>query len=402
MRSWAEASRVFCVGLGCGLPFLLPLSIMDLWMKESGISHAVIGYSAICHLPFTFKFLLSPLVHNRAAPLFFKMFGKRRGWTAFAQVCMFCAILCMAFSAPADNLWQLLLSATAVSFFHGLQDVILYTYPTSSLCKESAARVASMMVLGYRIGILLSRSGMLYMAFWLGWRCAYIMMAFLIACSTFLVYLSPDQSERHDAVVGYSKRYTLSASMRMLWSHSERWMLIVLLLFLRAGDAFSQKMIKPFLLDVGFSMIDIANALQLCGYVAVLLGSLGASRLIQRLGMHRAMLYAIVCHCITHTLFLCMCYLGKNIFLLYIIATMDGITGGALSTVFVAFLYTYSKGPYPGAEYAFLWGMYELFATILRVSSGYVQEVVGWEAFFVITQLLFVPGIVFAVKYRRL
>jgi len=30
-----------------------------------------------------------------------------------------------------------------------------------------------------------------------------------------------------------------------------------------------------------------------------------------------------------------------------------------------------------------------------------VQEIVGWEMFFIITQILFVPGIVFALKYHK-
>ncbi|MCP4367942.1 MAG: AmpG family muropeptide MFS transporter, partial [Deltaproteobacteria bacterium] len=50
------------MGFSCGLPLLLTISLLQAWMKEKGVDLTVIGLMALVGLPYTLKFLWSPIV----------------------------------------------------------------------------------------------------------------------------------------------------------------------------------------------------------------------------------------------------------------------------------------------------------------------------------------------------
>ena len=66
----------FVMGFACGLLLLLTMSLLQAWMKEEGVDLTVIGMMALVGLPYTLKFVWSPLLDRFTLPFL----GRRRGW----------------------------------------------------------------------------------------------------------------------------------------------------------------------------------------------------------------------------------------------------------------------------------------------------------------------------------
>ncbi|MDD5035386.1 MAG: AmpG family muropeptide MFS transporter, partial [Methylococcaceae bacterium] len=142
----------FLMGFYGGLPLLLTGSVLQAWMKESGLDLATIGLFAMAGLPYTLKFLWAPVFDRyRISGL-----GRRRGWLMLAQILLAAAIAGLAFANPAEN--PLILAATAmlVAFFSASQDTLIDAYRRESLSDVEQGLGASLYVNGYRLGMLLA------------------------------------------------------------------------------------------------------------------------------------------------------------------------------------------------------------------------------------------------------
>lgn len=70
------------LGFSSGMPFLLVGGTLSLWLADAGISLKIIGLFALVKIPYSFKWLWSPLVDNLQLP-FFRRFGRRPGMGLF-------------------------------------------------------------------------------------------------------------------------------------------------------------------------------------------------------------------------------------------------------------------------------------------------------------------------------
>src|SRR5215208_6150310 len=71
---------VAAMGFASGLPLLLTLSTLSLWLAEAGIDKTTIGLFALVGLPYSIKFLWSPVIDRMPLPPFTVLLGRRRGW----------------------------------------------------------------------------------------------------------------------------------------------------------------------------------------------------------------------------------------------------------------------------------------------------------------------------------
>lgn len=70
---------------------------------------------------------------------------------------------------------------------------------------------------------------------------------------------------------------------------------------------------------------------------------------------------------------------GNNIYILSLLIFLEGISGGAVSASFIAFLYDKCRN---GSQYALLWAIHEIGGMILRILSGFLADSWGWKMFF--------------------
>src|SRR5205823_15020941 len=155
-ESWHEAllnrRMLICVfvGFASGLPLWILISLLPAWLRTEGVELRTIGFFALIQLPYTWKFLWSPLLDRYALPLL----GRRRGWMLITQIALLVSIPLFGLLEPKLDLWAIAGLAATVAFFSASQDVVLDAYRRELLPDDELGLGTSIHVQAYRVSSL--------------------------------------------------------------------------------------------------------------------------------------------------------------------------------------------------------------------------------------------------------
>ena len=280
------------LGFSAGLPLALSGSTLAVWMREAGVDLGVIGLFTLVGTPYTIKFLWAPVVDALDVPVLSRLLGRRRGWLVLSQLLLMAAIVLLALCNPKISPWYLVFGAALlVAAASATQDIVIDAFRVESLDeREQAAGVASY-VAAYRVGMLVSTAGALYVvsgfeSFGAGkdaaWSLGYVVMAAFVAIGivTALAATEPARSAVAAAVhareaAEHPFKRVVKAAISAFSEFLARDMALVVLAFVvlyKFCDAFAGAMTTPFVIDLGFSRVDYANIVKGVGLAATLIG----------------------------------------------------------------------------------------------------------------------------------
>ena len=129
MKIYADRRMIvmLLLGFASGLPFLLVSSTLSLWLKDIVISLAAIGLFSLVKAPYSFKWLLSPVIDQYSLPLFSKL-GRRRGWAVFLQILLIISLIYTAFTNPDLSPLMFVFFVFMIALFSASQDIVLDAY----------------------------------------------------------------------------------------------------------------------------------------------------------------------------------------------------------------------------------------------------------------------------------
>jgi PAT family beta-lactamase induction signal transducer AmpG len=378
------------VGFAYGLSFPLTLAILGFWLKDVGVSNAVIGAFSIFHLPFVFKFVWGVFIENYDVPYLnlSKTIGRNRSWVMVGYLILVVGIVGMSFSDPKSNLLQLMLFASLASLGDGCKDVALYSYQIDGTTKDHLGYVASAVGFGQKIGMIIAKVGVMYLAYFFSWKTAYLVAAIAIFAQMIMVFFLKAPPEHHDELEKSLKslffdsiRNSLIIPFRDMMKETSN--LIIVIIFYKSLDFMMQNMSRVFLVEVGFSKIEIANV-QLLGSIVVIIGGLFGGYIIKKKGLGFALSRFSIMHAICFGNYASFLKNGADILTLNFLTVCEAFTGGCVTTAFVALFYVTCK---TGSMYALFWALHEISGIFFMGISGIVVDKIGWKYFF-----QFVPG----------
>ncbi|HLO88535.1 MAG TPA: AmpG family muropeptide MFS transporter [Nostocaceae cyanobacterium] len=192
-QSQKMAALLF-LGFASGLPLFLTSRTLQLWMQDAKVDIGQITLFGLLALPYSLKFLWSPLL-DRFVPPFL---GARRGWLVITQIGLALAIAALAFQQPSQNpqvLQILAINCLTITFLSATQDIAGDAYRTDVLNPLEAQAGASVWVLGYRIALFITSSLALVLADYVPWNGVYLLMAVLMAGGIFTSFSSPKETQ---------------------------------------------------------------------------------------------------------------------------------------------------------------------------------------------------------------
>jgi MFS transporter, PAT family, beta-lactamase induction signal transducer AmpG len=174
---WHRALVVLVLGFASGIPLALTAGAMQAWLTIENIDLATIGFLSLVGVPYTFKFLWAPLMDRFEPP----WFGRRRGWIIITQLAL--AVLLYFFSkqAPQNGLQVFGMLAVLVALTSASQDIVIDAYRSDLLPLPERGLGASLSVLGYRLGMVISGGiALIWAQQWQSWPRVYEVMALLM------------------------------------------------------------------------------------------------------------------------------------------------------------------------------------------------------------------------------
>src|SRR5512140_2490637 len=184
---------VMFLGFSSGLPLALSGATLLVWMRESGVDLGTIGLFALVGTPYTVKFLWAPLTDALDVPLLSRWLGRRRGWLVFTQILLMAAIVFLGSCNPASAPGLVALGALLVAAASATQDIVVDAFRVESLPENEQAAGMASYVAAYRIGMLVSTAGALFLVSWLqdidfarsqAWMWGYVVMAAMVLIGT--------------------------------------------------------------------------------------------------------------------------------------------------------------------------------------------------------------------------
>jgi PAT family beta-lactamase induction signal transducer AmpG len=420
---WREALTVYAkprvlivlfLGFSAGLPLALSGSTLLVWMREAGVDLGTIGLFALVGTPYTIKFLWAPVVDALDVPVLSRWLGRRRGWLVLSQLLLMASIVLLAFSNPAISPWYVLFGgALLVAAASATQDIVIDAFRVESLDpSEQAAGMASY-VAAYRIGMLVSTAGALFVVtafedFGAGknaaWTLGYITMAafVLIGMVTTLVATEPARSAQaraeHAAHAAESSikrvaRAALGAFSEFLTREMAMTALAFVILY-KFCDAFAGAMTTPFVIDLGFSRNDYAAIVKGVGLAATLIGGFAGGFVARAYPLATCLWIGALLQMASNLVFTGLAFAGQSYWALTAAIIAENFTGAIGTVIFVAYLSALCQSPlHTATQYALLTALSAVGRTYLSSGAGFAAEATGWAGFFILSALTAVPSL---------
>src|SRR4051794_12837976 len=209
---------VLFLGFSAGLPLALSGGTLLVWMREAGVDLGTIGLFALVGTPYTVKFLWAPFTDALDVPLLSRWLGRRRAWLVFSQILLIAAIIFLGSCNPSAAPAVVALAALLVATASATQDIVVDAFRVESLPENEQAAGMAGYVAAYRIGMLASTAGALFLVSALqsngfgtlgAWQMGYYVMAALVLIGTLTALLAtePERSRQAEAAHARQNRF---------------------------------------------------------------------------------------------------------------------------------------------------------------------------------------------------
>ncbi len=408
MPLWLQAlltrRMLICVATGftSGLPLYLLLNLVPAWLFTEGVSLREIGAMTLIQLPYTWKFLWSPLLDRYALP----GFGRRRGWMLLTQTGLLFTIVAIGMLAPRQDLTQIILLALLLTVLSATQDIAIDAFRREILSDAELGLGNSVHVNAYRIAGLVPGSLSLILADHLPWSAVFgitalfmlpgMLMAFLVR-EPKLVVGAP--KTLREAVVEPFHEFIGRAGVR------EALLVLGFIFFYKLGDSLCTALATPFYLSMGYTKTQIGLVAKHAGLWPAVIGGLVGGLWMVRLGINRALWLFGVVQLLSIFGFAWLAWLGpqsgigsEQLVSLASVIGLEALGVGLGTAAFVAYIARATHPLYTATQFALFTSLAAVPRSFINAAAGWLVEQLGWFNFFLLCAALAVPGMLLLLR----
>ena len=417
-QSWLKDFRVYLewpclrmlfLGFSAGLPLLLILGTLSFWLREAGIDRSTIGYLTWVGLIYAFKWMWAPLVDRLAIPLLSRLFGRRRSWLLFAQLLIIIGLVGMASIDPKVQLTPIVWCALLVAFGSATQDIALDAFRIESADSDHQAALAATYQTGYRLALIWSGAGVLWLAARAeagvagydpaAWQFAYLCMALSISVGVVTTLFSKEPVHIELAKARNAKAWLHQTLIEPFADFIKRYgwhaiLILSLIAIYRISDVVMGIMANPFYVDMGYTKDEVAAVSKVFGVVMTLVGAFVGGVLTLRFGVMRILFLGAVLSAVSNLLFAWLATQGHDVHGLIWVISADNLSSGIATAAFIAFLSALTNIQYSATQYALFSSMMLLLPKWLAGFSGVFVNHFGYSNFFIITAVIGAPVLI--------
>jgi len=378
------------LGFASGLPLYLTSKTLQAWMTVEGIQLSAIGLFSLVGLPYSLKFLWSPLL-DRFVPPFL---GRRRGWLVIMQIGLVIAIAAMALQNPKQSLQLLAINSLAIAFLSASQDIAFDAYRTDILEPLEMGAGAAVSVLGYRIALLVTGALALILADRTSWQVVYLLLSLVMGIGILASLWAPEPKLQPQPPDSLREAVTLPfiEFFQRLGTLRGSAVLVFIVLY-KLGDSLVNNMSLPFLLKTGFTQTDVGAIQGGMGLLATIVGVLAGGAVLSKLGIARSLWVFGGLQAISNLTYLGLAQVGKNYPFMVVAINIENFCAGLGTAAFVAFFMSLCNQRFSATQFALFSSLMAVSQNILVAPAGRLVEATGWTWFFIITIFASLPGL---------
>jgi MFS transporter, PAT family, beta-lactamase induction signal transducer AmpG len=377
-----------------GLPYGFFTQALPALMRQQGISLKAIGFASLLVIPWALKFLWAPLVDQCR----FGRLGPRRSWIIPLQGGSVLMLTLLSLTNPESGFRWILAGVLVINFLAATQDIATDALAIDVLSPAERGLGNSLQVGGYRLGMIIGGGLLLMLLDQLGWQRAFWLMAGLLGVATLPIVMyreervtRPETTRiRFTGLLGYLRQPRI-------------WPWVAILVLYKSFDALAGPMVKPMMVDQGYSLTDIGAIVGAAGSIAGLLGAAAGGLGVMYLGRRRALLLFGVLQLVAVAAYLIPASGAGGITGLYIAVIADTFFGSMATTALFTMMMDNCRPEHAGTDYTVQASIIVISVSLIASVSGVSAESLGYVGHFSLTAGLTAAGLaVVALLLTRL
>ncbi|HUP39077.1 MAG TPA: MFS transporter [Vicinamibacterales bacterium] len=150
--------------------------------------------------------------------------------------------------------------------------------------------------------------------------------------------------------------------------------LILALICLYRLPDFVLNIMNPFYLDLGYSLVEIAEVRKIFGVAMTMFGVFAGGLAVARYGLMRAMVIGAFAGPISNLLFIWLAMQSHNLLVLFAAIGLDNVAGGFAGTCLIAYMSSLTSAGFTAMQYALFSSLYAIPGRLIASQSGRIVE----------------------------
>ena len=400
-RNWKEIlfnrRMLVCIFLGftSGMPLYVLFQLVPAWLRSSEVDLGTIGLFALVSLPYTWKFLWSPLM-DRFKPPFL---GRRRGWAVITQLCLLLTIGMLGQFDPGESLQAIVVLVFLVSLFSASQDIVIDAYRRELLADDELGTGTSLFINAYRLSSLVPGSLSLILSDHLPWSMVYWVTGAFMMVGVFTSFVIREVSD--DALAPHTMREAVIDPFREFFARDGFLAGLAILAFMflyKLGDNMATALATPFYIDMGFSRTEIGSIAKVAALWSAIAGSIIGGAAMLKLSINKSLWIFGFVQMFTILGFAWLSVVGHDPVALFIVVSAEYLGVGLGTVALTAYIARETSRAFTATQFALFTSLIAVPRTFANASTGFLIESMGYTTFFLLCTALAVPGMLMLFK----
>ena len=385
-----------------GIPYFLVNVVSVTMFKRLGMDNASLAaLTSLLYLPWVIKPLWSPLVD---------VIKTKRWWILLMQMAMSVCFVALAFSLPARVGRPVGAFIPALVLFYigamlsSTHDIAADGFYMIALDKHNQSLFVGIRSTFYRISSVFGQGVVVVVAGLLETRWGDIPKAWMITLLSSSAILSilavwhcwalPECEAKSGKEENEGQDRSFWGAFATFFSKPGIGLALAFMLLFRLPEAFSVKMLTPFLLDptevggLGLTTAQSGLVYGTVGVIALTMGGILGGIFAARVGLRKAMWPMALSLALPCAVYLYMAVAQPaHLWVVYLCVAVDQFGYGFGFTAYMLYLMHFSDGPYKTSHYAICTAFMALSMMIPGFFAGWLQQSLGYTGFFVLVMI---------------
>ena len=391
---------MFFFGFSSGLPFYVIKDVLKFWMTDVNVDIGTIGLFALVGMPYTVKFVWSPMMDGFVPPFL----GRRRGWILMTQIGLMITIAILGQFDPKISLWWIAVFALCVNFFGASQDIALDAFRREYLTSNELGFGTGVWMNAWRLGTFVAVGFSVLADYDFSWSFIFIALSGVMGVGVVTNLMVPEPEI--DAPLPVNLKEAIIDPFEEFFHRNGAILILLFVLLYKIGDNMAGTMTIPFIVQMGFSKADYFVIVKGVGMLGLFGGVLVGGSIMIRLGIAKSLycfgiLQAIstaffaLLNMVDHTSLFWMNY---SQILLGVIVGFEFFATGLGQAAYATYMAIQTNKRFTATQYALLTSLMGVPGVFAAASTGYLTDYIGWNLFYGVCALIALPGMLILVK----
>ncbi|MBU2493759.1 MAG: MFS transporter [Bacteroidetes bacterium] len=399
---WAWVSTLYFAE---GLPYVIVMSVSVIMYKRMGVSNTDIAlYTSWLYLPYTIKPLWSPIVD---------LLRTKRLWIILMQLLIGASLAGIALTIPAPNYFQYTMAFFwLMAFSSATHDIAADGFYMLGLNKRDQAFFIGIRSTFYRIAMITGQGLLIIAAGYfenstggniqLAWTIIFSILAalFLLFFIYHKIILPFPVTDKPAVTQSGSNIFSEFIKTFVLFFKKKNILIFIsFLLIYRLGESQLVKLASPFLLDskasggLGLTTSEVGIVYGTVGMASLVAGGILGGFLASRDGLKYWLWWMVAAINIPNSVYIILSLTQTTSFLLINICVgIEQFGYGFGFTAYMLYMIYISDGQHKTAHFAIATAFMALGMMIPGMASGWIQEMIGYQYFFIWALLATIPA----------